>query len=132
METVTKDKTVYISDLHFEHKLWKRQLDFYRDELTIFDHRLEELVKRWSNIEVLSQLEQFQNRFVREREVIDELRHDIHEHATVLAQYAEEHPVAINHVRFEDQVSLRDRMETFQKLFDELKQSFLVFVARYL
>ena len=129
---MTNNKSVYIDDLHFEHKLWKRQLDFYREELSLFDNRLEDLVKRWTSIEVLAQLEQFQNRFVREREVIDELRHDINEHATILAHYAEEHPVAIDRVRFDDQVSLRDRMETFQKLFDELKQSFFIFVAKYL
>ncbi len=130
--STAKAKPVYISDLHFEHKLWKRQLDFYRDELAIFEHRLEELVSRWTDNDVLAQLEQCQNRFVREREVIDELRHDVNEHAGYLAKYAEEHPVAIDRVRFEDQVSLRDRMETFQKLFDELKQEFLVFVAKYL
>jgi hypothetical protein len=133
METKKGHKaSIHISDLHFEHKLWKRQLDFYRDELSIFEHRLEELVQRWTDNTVLAQLEQYQNRFVREREVIDELRHDVNEHANQLAKYAQEHPVAIDRVRFEDQVDLRDRMETFQKLFAELKSEFMVYVAKYL
>ena len=64
--------------------------------------------------------------------MIDELRHDVNEHANQLAKYAQEHPVAIDHVRFEDQVDLRDRMETFQKLVAELKSDFMVYVAKYL
>jgi len=38
--------TIYISDLHFEHKLWLCELPFYKDELMTYKHRLEEISVR--------------------------------------------------------------------------------------
>ncbi|MFT4568448.1 MAG: hypothetical protein ACI9FN_003417 [Saprospiraceae bacterium] len=75
-----KKKAIYIDDLHFEHKLWKSQLEFQRDELKVFTHRLEEVVVRWTDKDVLSKVEHFQNVFIRHNEVIDTLIHDINEH----------------------------------------------------
>ena len=33
-----------MTELHEDHKLWKNELDFYKDELKIYTGRLEELV----------------------------------------------------------------------------------------
>ena len=55
---------IFNSDLHFEHNLWRAELLFWEDELKSFNNRLSELVKRWTDKEVLAQLEHFQNQFV--------------------------------------------------------------------
>lgn len=130
--TKTTSKPVFINDLHFEHTLWLRQLDFYRDEVGIFENRLEELVQRWDQHDVLAQLERFQNQFIREREVIDILQHDIRAHENSLAAYAKEHPIAIEQVHFADHEGLRERMARFRQIFEDLKQDFMVFVAKFL
>ena len=128
----TISKPVYISDLHFEHKLWDRQLDFFRNEVDFFETRLEELVMRWDDHEMLAQLERFQNQFIREREVIDILQHDIHAHESGLTAYAMENPIAIDHAQFADHEELRERMRRFRTIFEELKGDFLNFVVRYM
>ncbi len=130
--TKTVSKPVYISDLHFEHKLWDRQLDFYKNEVEFFEGRLEELVMRWGDHDMLAQLERFQNQFIREREVIDILLHDIHAHESGLAAYAKEHPIAIDHIQFADHEELRERMRRFRHIFEELKSDFLQFVVKYM
>ncbi len=38
--------TIYMSDLHFEHTTWNSELSFEKDELKIFQHRLEEVASR--------------------------------------------------------------------------------------
>ena len=64
-----KKKPIYITDLHFEYKLWKRKLEFERDELKIFEGRLAEVVSRWTDKEILRKAEHFQNTFIRHHEV---------------------------------------------------------------
>ena len=38
---------IYDSDLHFEHKQWEGELDFWKDELKTFKNRLSELIGRY-------------------------------------------------------------------------------------
>ena len=120
--TTEKTPHVYLGDLHFDHMEWLNILRFRKDEIMIFERRLEEVVRRNTGTEVLAELEHFQNRYIREREVIDEMRHDIKEHENRLEKEAKEHPVAIDHRYFVDHSELRERMTTFERLYAELKE----------
>jgi hypothetical protein len=44
---------------------------------------------------------------IRQKEVLDELRHDIKIHEHNLASFAEEHPIAVDHVYFTDHLDFR-------------------------
>lgn len=121
---------VYISDLHFEHIAWNSELSFQKDELKIFENRLEEVASRWTKKEVLIQVEHFQNNFIRHNEVIDTLKHNINSHEKELADFAEDHPVAVDHAHFKDHTSLRDEVETQRKLYEALKTDFLRFLTQ--
>lgn len=125
MTTATKDRsTKHLADLHFEHNVWLNTLQFCKEEINIFERRMEELVARNTDKTLLAELEHFQNQYIREREVIDELRHGIKEHENFLEKEMKEHPVAIEHRAFGDHAELRDRMVTFEKLYRELKEEF--------
>lgn len=123
-----KDK-IYMSDLHFEHLTWNSELSFQKDELKVFQNRLEEVTARWTKNEVLVQVEHFQNNFLRHNEVIDTLTHQINGHEKELAEYAAEHPVAVDHVHFSDHSKLREDVETQRKLYADLKTEFLRFLT---
>lgn len=128
MSTVAENR-VHLLDLHSDHELWLNTLRFCKDEIGIFEKRLEDIAKRNTGRDVMAELEHFQNQYIREREVIDELRHDIKQHENYLQQYASEHPVAIDHVLFKDHAGLRDRVNTFEKLYHELKAEFMRWLA---
>lgn len=133
MSTATETTTrKYIGDLHFDHMEWLNALRFYKDELGIFEHRLEDIVRRNTHGEVMAELEHFQNQFIREREVIDELRHDIKQHENLIEKEAKDHPVAVDHRYFTDHVELRDRMETYEKIYRELKHDYSRWLAKRL
>ena len=119
---------VYISDLHFEHKLWISELMFWQDEIGTFKHRLEEVVERFDDREVLAKVEKFQNKFIRHREVIDTLKHDVKAAEHELVVYAEKNPEAVDQKYFESQNPLRDRMETQKAIYGELKTNFMNFL----
>ena len=132
MTTTAKQPVKYITDLHFEHRVWLNTLAFRKEEIAIFEHRMEELVKRNTDKEMLAELEHFQNQYIREKEVIDELRHDIKQHENVLENSVKANPVAVDHRHFEDHPELRDRMETFERLNNELRTDFYRWAAKWM
>ena len=120
----------YLSELHVRYTSWLKDLEFYRDEVKTFNTRLEEIVVRNTKIEITSQVEQFQNRFIRQNEVIDILHHDIAKDHKRLVYNAKSNNVATDRRRVEDNLELTQRMSTFVKLFEELKKDFAEFLTK--
>lgn len=132
MSTVTAPARTYFSDLHNDQREWLNGLAFYKEDITILEHRLEDIVRRNNKAEVLAQVEHFQNRFIREREVIDVLRHDIKQEENMLEKEMKDNPVAIEHRYFKDHTELRDRYQIFEKLYRELKQEFQQWLVKWM
>lgn len=103
--------------MHFEHGLWLNSLRFYREELYIFRGHLEQFVRTTALGDQMGQVEHFQNRFLREAEVIDELAHDIKQHEKRLRLSPTD-----EHAR--PHAALQDRMATYERLYAELKAEF--------
>ncbi len=120
----------YLHELHNEHREFNSQLDFVVDELKTYTHRLEEVVAANNKQEILQQVEHFQNQFIRHKEVIDELKSMIHHSEKGLAQIAEENNVATDHRKTDDHAELRNQMESFNKIYSELKTEYLAFLAK--
>lgn len=116
--------------LHYENKVWKNELLFVSDEIKVYENRLSVMVLNDPAKEMLPQLEHFQNQFIREKEVIDHLKHDVNSHEHKLVEWVKvekgsEELLAQKHDE------LLDRMETFRKLFLELKVDFYKFLAEW-
>lgn len=124
-----KNNHVYLSDLHFEHTTWKRELSFQKDELGFLKRRLEEVVPKYTAQEVLGKAEQFQNKLIVHNEVLDTLLHDINGHEHELSSFAEAHPIAVDHVHFGDHVELRERVESQRKIYADYKKDFFRFLT---
>ena len=128
MEIFAK-KVKHIDELHFEHQLWIAEIKFYHDELMVSQKYLDHIATRNTGIEVRKQIEHFQNQFIIQREQLDILKHDIKIHDQWLARFAAQHPVAIDHYVFADHNDLRDKANSFKKIYTELKGEFIQFVS---
>lgn len=122
--------TLYLSDLHFEHQQWLKELEFWEDEIALYNRRLGEIIVRYTDPAIKAEMEHFQNQFIRHDEVIDILKHDVRKHESQLVKYAQDHPIAIDRVHFDDHTGLRDRMETQRKIYADLKTEFYTFLSR--
>ncbi|SDH31312.1 hypothetical protein [Winogradskyella thalassocola] len=127
-----KTQVIYNSDLHFEHNQWRSELAFWEDELKSFKNRLEELVLRWTDKDMLAQLEHYQNAFIRQGEVIDILQHDIHVHEANMSALDNEGEDALDRVLVKNHVEFRNRMETQRHIYAELKKEFFRFLTKYM
>jgi hypothetical protein len=126
-----ESQLVFLSDLNFNLDVWKRELKFQESEMDYFEEKLEHIVMRNPGNEVLVQLEGFQNKIIREREVMGHLRHRIRMKRRELAHQGkiEKNNEALFH---EKQVLLKDEMKTFVNMHYQLKEKMMDFFLKYL
>lgn len=128
----TKSDVLYNEDLHFEHKHWQSELALWEDELKSFNHRLEELVKRWTNKDVLAQLEHYQNEFILHGNVLESLQHEINVHEDNMAEHYKRNEDVINRELAKQHLEFRDKMENQREIYSKLKKEFFKFLSKYL
>lgn len=121
-----------IYELHEEHKVWNNKLDFYKDDITILERRLEELVTKNSSQEVRAEIEHFQNQFYIQRNNIDQIKHIINLDEKALEKEITSNPVAVDHRKIEDHPKERDLVETFEQKLNELRADFNSFSAKWM
>ncbi|MDR9458479.1 MAG: hypothetical protein RI572_13825 [Salegentibacter sp.] len=125
-------EVIYVEDLHVEHQQWLGELEFWKDELKSFNNRLAELVNRWSNKDVLAQLEHFQNQFILHEEFIDNQEKLIHAHETNMADHDKKEHMVINTGLAKNHLDIRDRMQDQRKIYAALKKDFYKFLSKYM
>ena len=123
-------KLVYLSDLKFNLKIWKRELRFHREEMDKFEKKLEIISVRNLGYEAMIPLEGFQNKIIREKEVIGKLLQRIRGKMKIVdtADLSEELDGRLRN----QQTSLKDDMKTYVKLHYELKEALMDYFLRWL
>lgn len=127
---ITKKK--HLDELHFEHQLWRSEIRFYADELKIYQNRLDEIASKNNSTEVVKQIEHFQNSFIIQKEQLDITNHEIKVHEEALVKFAKENPIAIDHRLFDDHTVIHEKVDTFRKLYTELKNEFKRFLEKWM
>ena len=115
--------------VHFEHQLWVNELAFFADEIKIYEHQLEELVKKTNKKEAMQELEQFQNQFIRQKEVLDTLQHDIHIHEQKLSEAVQENKELPLDPEYH--IFLGEQMDSFRSIYADLKKRFYLFLNKW-
>ncbi len=117
--------TEITQDLFFtEHIGWLTKLDNTKMYFKELELQLQDGLKEFTNARLMPQVESFQNRFILQREVIDELRHEIKQHESHLQQLDQPaYLLLLTHV------NLRDQFNRFLELFVELERDFDEFLA---
>ena len=125
-------EVIFNSDLHFEHKQWRRELLFWKDELKSLQNRLDELAIRWTNKEVLAQLEHYQNQFIIQENAINELDNHINLHETNIAEHTKKGEDVLNQQLVKDHIEFRNQMDIQRNLYSDLKKEFVRFLSEYM
>lgn len=123
-------KIVYLSDLKFNLKIWKKELRFHRDEMEKFERKLEDVAKRNLGVKAMAPLEGYQNRIIREKEVIGQLLQRIRMKRRIVEaiDLSEEIDGRLRN----QQTSLKDDMKTYIKLHYELKEELMDYFLKWL
>jgi len=125
-----ESQLLVLSDLNFNLDVWKRELKFQEGEMDYFEEKLEHIAMRNPENDVLIQLEGFQNKIIREREVMGHLRHKIRMKKRELAKAKFENNSSV--LFQEKQVLLKDEMKTFVRMHYQLKELMMDFFLKTL
>jgi len=126
-----KEDQVLIGDLHFEHALWINQLNFYEEEITIFNKRLEDVVRKSMHKDALKNLEHFQNQYIVQMDVIHGLKHKVRTHGRNMNRNDRNLPLESDNKYLGDHAYLQSEMQGIVTIYDGLKREFMHFLASY-
>lgn len=117
--------TITIPKLHLEYRLWMNELVYCKQEINIFESHLEELVRKNTDTVARAHVEHFQNQFIRQKEVIDELKHKLNVSERQLAGFVKElSGMGLESIKMDNHGNLREDMKMFRQIYNELKDEF--------
>jgi hypothetical protein len=118
-----------VNFLHHQANDWLRELDFYRQETSMLEKRLEDVVKSNNKPDVLAQVEHFQNKFILYREQMDVLAHNIRERRYGLETIAKDRPEHIGEKFVNGSDEQYGELQSFVSGFLENRKEFNRFLA---
>ena len=119
-----------ITQLHAEITQSISEVKFGMSELSIFQDQLKEIAEKNNHEEVSKQVEHFQNQFIRQNEISQELLHDLHVSDRQLAEDSVGDKDS-DLILEKENLGIKDRVETYNKLLVELKNEFHLFLEKY-
>lgn len=121
-----------IGEVHFQNRVWKNQISFYREELKIFQERLSEISSKNTNGDIRPSIEQFQNKFIIQLNELDTLEHKIHVSEDAAVAAGKIHIRRVDYETTEEYVDIKTGMVQFGKLYKELKDDFYRFLCKWM
>jgi len=119
------ESTISIEQFREELQSWKKELASIKEEIRDFEHHLENLAAKKLPKDLLAEVEHFQNLFICQKEVIDKLRHDLPDSRNKVENIFHLLHSARREETWESTTDgLEERMDTFRKIYIEIKQDF--------
>jgi len=119
-----------IYDQHSEHTEWLKKLNFYADEMTIMQKRLEDISSKNSGEEVRKEIEHFQNQIIIQNRFVNDMKKTIKLDEKVIMANINQNPVASDHRKAEDHSEERTQIESFETNFAGLRKEFNLFLSK--
>lgn len=111
---------------HQENQKWLRQLDFYEDELRIFQKELNMVIGQHPNLlSIVEHVQEYQDIFKKKGDRIKELKDNIAIHEKSLVRSME-----LSYDEIWEQSELWVEISNFVQAIEELKANFRRFVAK--
>lgn len=124
------DTKKLIQELHADNLEWLNRLLFYEAEILFLQTQLEKVASKNTAENILALCESFTNRLIIQRNKIHQIRDRVRmqERSLVLEEIA--NPVNAETEYYLDEVEEREEMQTFERLYTELKEDLLHFFSK--
>lgn len=127
------ESTISIEQFREELQSWKHELSSVKEEIGYFEQNLGKMAMAKLPKELLAEVEHFQNQFICQKEVIDRLRHDLPDSRHKVENIFQSPRALTEDDSWESgKDALEGRMNTFRKIYIELKQDFHRFEAEWM
>lgn len=116
--------------LHHQSTDWLREIEFYKQELTILKNRLGEVSVKNTSTEVAAQVEHFQNKFIMFDEQLDILRHDINQRLSEVDAIVKTKPEHIGEKFNTEEDDVDERVQYQKKSIADTRLEFNKFLSK--
>lgn len=117
-----------LNALHKDHVHWMGQLDFYQDEIKIFQQRLfTAILEADHSVSTEEHVEEYRELFFLNLKRIDDIRHLILQHELMIKREGRE-----SFDRNHDHDHLREQMEHLEAAFMDLRARFKAFASHHI
>lgn len=114
---------------HKEHNAWINKLDFYQDEIKIFQNNLSKVIQAHPDLySIIEIVDEYRKILLKKLKKIDNMRYQIALHEHRLATGADVHMSEL----IWDHHEVRDRLLEFESNFDKLKSAIRHFMSKYI
>ncbi len=121
-----------IYDQHAENKEFMSKLNFYKEELSILESRLEEISTKNNQKECLTELEHFQNQLIIQRNNIDEIKHQVNVDEDRLMAEINKNEVAVDRRSVPFHEAEKEQVETFERNFNDMRKELNLFFSKWM
>ncbi|GAB2984153.1 hypothetical protein GCM10027049_22240 [Mucilaginibacter puniceus] len=109
-----------------------RGIEFYKQELSIMQGRLEEIAADNTSKEVSQQVEHFQNQFLIHSNYLDEIKHRIKSDLKSIESQLHKTRVFVSEDTAVEYDNVNEQYITEEKLFNEMRHEFNRFAAKWM
>lgn len=115
-----------------DHTIWKRGLEFYRDEFDVMSKRLLSISTKNTSDEATKAVEHFQNQFLIQQKNISDLKHDVKNYVVGLSNDSKDHAGHVDEVYIRQAEGLRERYERLELIVNGLRREFNEFLSKWM
>jgi len=119
-----------LNEMKSEHDQWQDRIRFYKDEISHFNNHLGRLSLSGKSVDLMASVEHFQNQFIRQKEVLDIIRHDFKQHENLIEALEIGKAAEPNDGIQRIHSIQRDKLDQFEHIFHELRNDFNLFLNK--
>lgn len=113
-----------LAEMKSEHDDWQDRLRFYRDEIKQFNNYLSKIAVSSPPSDIMPSVEHFQNQFIRQKEVLDIIRHDFKQHENLIEALAENKIQDNGKDLIKKHALEREKLDQYERIFHDLRNEF--------
>lgn len=117
---------------HISYTIWLNKLGFYKDDLAVWQNRLNEIASKNTAHEVMAELEQFQNQWKIQDEQADILKHLLGLNIKTIEAAISQNVVASDHRKMVVDTEMEEKLERFEILFAGFRKNIMTFLAKWM
>jgi hypothetical protein len=118
----------HITELHQEINQWRNLVMLAKDEISIFEKELEEIVSKNTHSDLLRKVQHFESQFIIQKEASDALLHDLKIADNKMSDMTRNNPAA-DRILVDDHTDLRKKADAFEKIFLALRKEYREFLS---
>ncbi len=118
----------YLTNFHFEYKLWAMEASFYTYEMKLYSHWLHEIAAKQGDRIIGDQVKAFMTKFHTECDHLDVLNKQLDHYESWFSVISISQCSCVHHQFNTDHNVLRQQVQSFEKRYENLKTDFKYFV----